>query len=47
MAGRRLVERVVDTLDLIVKLFIFLVVFLINPPAKPQNRRDGGGPALT
>lgn len=47
MAGRRLVERVVDTFDLVAKLFLFLVVFLINPPVRPQKRRHGGGKAIS
>lgn len=44
MAGR-LVGRVVDTLDLLVELLLFLVVFFVNPPTKAHKRRDGGGQA--
>jgi hypothetical protein len=42
MSGRRFVGAVVGILDLPVRLFIFLVVFLINPPTKPRAERDRG-----
>ena len=46
MLCRWIVRAVVDTLDLAIDLFLFLVVFLVNPPQKPRRGSTGGREAF-